>query len=108
MGRILLDYTLIEVDDEPLIETKVVSGLDRRERSIYDCRFDLDNIAESASTTQAETITVRHHPRGDILKKSSQGSFKVGEYLHEMYYHVLISDFMDNFLIFLLTLSLGS
>jgi len=74
----------------------------------YDCRFDLDNIAKPASTTQAETITVHHHPKGDILKKSSQGSFKVGEYLHEMHYHVLISDFMDNFWMFKLTLFLGS
>jgi len=76
-----LDYTLVEVYDRPLINTKAVSGLDGQTRSIYDCRFDLDNVAKPASTTNAETITVHHHPKGEILKKSSQGSLSVGEYL---------------------------
>ena len=83
-GGILLDYTLVKVYDKPLIDTKLISGLDGQKRSIYDCRFDLDNITEPASVTQAETITIHHHPKGDILKKSSQGSLSVGEYLHEI------------------------
>ena len=80
-GGILLDYTLVEVYDRPLIDTKAVSGLDGQTRSIYDCRFDLDNIATPASTTTAETITVHHHPKGETLKKSSQESLSVGKYL---------------------------
>jgi len=79
-----LDYTLVEVYDRPLINTKAVSALDGQTRSIYDCRFDLDNIAKPASATHAETITVHHHPKGETLKKSSQGSLSVGESVHRV------------------------
>ena len=79
-----MDYTLVEVDDSLLINTKVFSGLDGQTRSIFDCRFDLDNIAEPSCDTQPETITIHHHPKGEILKKSSQRSLSVGEYVHEM------------------------
>lgn len=90
---ILLDYTLIEVYEGPLKRTMAVSRLDGLARSIYECRFDLDKVAEPATVItavidpnnppkppEAETITVHHHPQGDILKKSSQGSLSVGEY----------------------------
>ena len=41
----------------------------------------LDNIATPASTTTTETITVHHHPKGESLKRSSQRSLSMDEYL---------------------------
>ena len=69
------------MNERPLIDTKVVSGLDGQTRSIYDCRFDLDDVTHPASGLKPETITVHHYAKGDTLKKSTQGSLSVGEYL---------------------------
>ena len=61
--------------------SKADGGLDGQTQSIYECQFDLDNSATPTSTTTTETITVHHYPKGETLKKSSQGSLSMGEYL---------------------------
>ena len=38
-------------------------------------------VTHPASGLKPETITVHHYAKGDTLKKSTQGSLSVGEYL---------------------------
>ena len=78
-GDILLDYTLIQVHERPLNDTMIKSELDGERFPLSECKFDLDNPVMPSSITEMETVCVLHYPRGQPLKRSTQGSINAGK-----------------------------
>lgn len=77
--HILLDYTLIEVNERPLKEIVVTSKQDGESFSLFDCKFNLDDPATPSGTGEMETVSILHYPLGQPLKRSTQGGINVGE-----------------------------
>lgn len=79
---ILLDYTVIQVYEEPLNNMIIKSQLDGEKFPLSACKFDLDNPTIPSDAKEMETICMFHYPRGQTLKRSAQGSVSVGKWLH--------------------------
>ena len=76
---VLLDYTLIPVYERPLNDTMIKSELDGQIFPLSACKFDLDNPATPSGIDEMETVCILHYPRGQTLKRSTQGSVSVGK-----------------------------
>ena len=75
---VLLDYTLIQVHERPLNDIMIKSELDGETFPLSTCKFDLDNPAQPSDIDEVQTISILHYPRGQPLKRSTQGSVNSG------------------------------
>ena len=57
----------------------IKSELDGETFPLSACKFDLNNPAIPSGITEMETICILHYPRGQPLKRSTQGSVSVGK-----------------------------
>ena len=57
----------------------IKSELDGETFPLSACKFDLNNPAVPSDITEMETICILHYPRGQPLKRSTQGSVSVGK-----------------------------
>lgn len=74
-----LDYTVVRVYERRLKEAKFICKLDGMERSVFDCKFDLDkHVKPSPKPVSNETVSVYHHPHSKVLQKSTQKSIECG------------------------------
>ena len=78
-NTILLDYTVIQVCEEPLDNMIIKGQLDGEEFPLSACKFDLDNSTIPSNAKEMETICMFHYPKGHPLKRSAQGSVSVGK-----------------------------
>ena len=76
---VLLDYTLIQVHERPLNDIMIKSELDGETFPLSTCKFDLDNPAMPSDIDEVETICMFHYPRGQPLKRSTQGSINASK-----------------------------
>ena len=75
----LLDYTLIQVNDAPLNNIRIKSELDGQEFPLSTCKFDLDKPTAPSGNEAMETILIYHYLYGWPLKQSIQASINVGK-----------------------------
>jgi len=75
-----LDYTVVEVDEKPLKDAKVHSRLGGYERSIYDCKFDLDKSTRPSSLKYQDlAVTIYHYPERKPITNSTVLTKRCGE-----------------------------
>ena len=57
----------------------IKSELDGETFPLSACKFDLNNPAIPSGITEMETVCVLNYPRGQPLKRSTQGSINAGK-----------------------------
>ena len=76
---VLLDYTLIQVYDEPLNNIRIKSELDGQEFPLSQCKFDLDKPTTPSGNEEMEIISILHYVSEGPLKRSTHCSVSVGK-----------------------------